>query len=196
MSIAAAERVIAKALSAGRFIEDPQVNILLVQNRSNQVAVLGQVNRAGRFPLETAQARLSDMLAAAGGISASGEEFAVVTGLREGKPFRQEVDLARIFSESALQDDPVVMGGDVVYVHRMQVFYIYGEVQRAGSHRLERGMTVRQALAQGGGPTLRGAEAKIRLHRRGSDGKVNELTPQVDDIVRPNDVLFVPERHF
>ena len=49
-----------------------------------------------------------------------------------------------------LEDDFVVAGGDVIYVHRMPMFYIYGEVQRAGSYRVERSMTIRQALAQAG----------------------------------------------
>ena len=63
LSIAAAEKKIADALQKGGFIRQPQVNIVLVQIRGNQVSVLGQVNRPGRFPLETANTRLSDMLA-------------------------------------------------------------------------------------------------------------------------------------
>ena len=38
------------------------------------------------------------------------------------------------------------------------MFYIYGEAQRPGPYRIERGMTVMQALAQGGGPTPRGSQ--------------------------------------
>jgi len=36
------------------------------------------------------------------------------------------------------------------------MFYIYGQVQRPGQVRLERGMTVMQALAAGGGVTGKG----------------------------------------
>ena len=53
LTIGAAEQIIAKALKDGGFIQSPQVNIVLLQNRGNQVSVLGQVNRPGRFPLET-----------------------------------------------------------------------------------------------------------------------------------------------
>ncbi len=53
LSIAAAEKKIADALQKGGFIRQPQVNIVLIQIRGNQVSVLGQVNRPGRFPLET-----------------------------------------------------------------------------------------------------------------------------------------------
>ena len=72
MTIPAAEQAIAKALSDGGFIQKPQVNIVLLQNRGNQVSVLGSVNRAGRFPLETFNTRASEMIAIAGGIAPTG----------------------------------------------------------------------------------------------------------------------------
>ena len=37
--------------------------------------------------------------------------------------------------------------------------------------RLERGMTLMQALATGGGLNLRGTEKGLRVHRKGADGK-------------------------
>ena len=56
-------------------------NIVLLQNRGNQVSVLGQVNRPGRFPLETVNIRLSEMIAIAGGISQTGADVAILTGV-------------------------------------------------------------------------------------------------------------------
>ena len=88
MTIGSAEQTIAKALQGGGFIKQAQVNILLLQNRGNQVSVLGQVNRAGRFPLETFNTRISEMVAIAGGINAMGADIAILTGTRDGKPFR------------------------------------------------------------------------------------------------------------
>lgn len=196
LTIPAAERTIGKALSDGGFIQKPQVNIVLLLNRGNQVSVLGAVNRAGRFPLETFNTRLSEMLAIAGGIAPAGADVAIVTGTRDGKPFRREIDIAEMFLDDKLGNDLVVSGGDVIYVYRMPIFYIYGEVQRPGSSRIERGMTVRQALAQSGGPTLRGTEKRLRLFRRGAGGSVESLTPNLNDTVRPDDVLYVNESLF
>src|SRR4051794_24648634 len=45
LTISAAEQAIAKGLAAGKYIERPQVNIVLLANRGNQVSILGQVNR-------------------------------------------------------------------------------------------------------------------------------------------------------
>ena len=196
LTIGAAEQVIAKALQSQGFLKQPNVNIVLLQNRGNQVSVLGQVNRPGRYPLETFTMRVSDMLAVAGGISATGADTVVVTGERGGKPFRVDVNVAEIFLSNRTGDDFMVAGGDVIYVHRMPMFYIYGEVQRAGSYRVERGMTVRQALAQGGGPTVRGTERRLRLHRRGAGGNVEVVTPSLDTPVQADDVIFVNESVF
>ena len=196
LSIAVAEKKIAGALQTGGFIQNPQVNIVLLQIRGNQVSVLGQVNRPGRFPLEIANTRLSDMLANAGGATVNGDDIAIVVGMRNGKLFRKKIDIPSIFLDDKLQDNIVLQGGDSIYVHRAPVFYIYGEAQRPGAYRIERDMTVMQALAQGGGPTARGSEKRLRLHRKSPDGSVQPIEPQWTDPVLPNDVIYVKESLF
>jgi polysaccharide export outer membrane protein len=196
LSIAAAEKKIAEALQTGGFLKQPQVNITLQQIRGNQVSVLGQVARPGRFPMETANTRLSDMLANAGGATQAGDDIVIVTGLRNGKPFRKQIDIPSIFLEEKLADDIVLQGGDTIYVHRAPVFYIYGEAQRPGSYRIERNMTVMQALAQGGGPTARGSEKRLRLNRKAANGSIQQIEPEPTEPVLPNDVLYVKESIF
>ncbi len=196
LSLAAAERKIADALEKGGFIRNPQVNISLMQVRGNQVAVLGQVNRPGRYPIETANIRLSDMLANASGIAPGGDDVATVVGVRNGKAFQKQVDIASMFLNETLKDDLLLQGGDIIYVQRAPVFYIYGEAQRPGSFRVERDMTIMQALATGGGPTGRGSERRLRLHRKAKDGTIVQSTPQLTDPVLANDVIYVSESIF
>jgi polysaccharide export outer membrane protein len=196
LTIPAAEQAVAKALKDGGYIQSPQVNIALLQNRGNQVSVLGAVNRAGRYPLETFNTRVSEMIAIAGGISGTGGDVVIVSGVRDGKPLRKEIDIAGMFLSDKLQDDLVVAAGDVLYVHRMPMYYIYGEVQRPGSYRVERNMTIRQALAQGGGPTIRGTQRGLRLYRRGTGDKSAFLTPDLEDLLQTDDVLYVNESLF
>jgi polysaccharide export outer membrane protein len=117
-------------------------------------------------------------------------------GTREGKPFRKEIDLPAIYLDGKRENDIVVAGGDIIYVHRAPMYYIYGEIQRAGSFRVERGMTVQQALAQAGGPGARGMEYWIRLHRRDKNGEVVKSSPDLFDPVLPNDVIYVRESFF
>lgn len=191
-----AEKRIAKQLRDGGFVQQPQVTVILLQNRGNQVSVLGQVNRPGRFPLETFNTRLTEMIAMAGGIAASGADTAIIVGVRDGKPFRKEVDIAGLFLGKSMADDMTVGGGDAIYIHRAPMFYIYGEVQRPGSFRVERGMSIMQALAQGGGPTVRGTENRLRLHRRGADGAIVQSSPALTDAIQPDDVLYINESLF
>jgi len=195
-TVGSAEQAIARALQAGGFIKNPQVNIVPVQIRSNQVSVLGQVGKPGRYPLETFNVRVSEMIAIAGGISPTGADAVVLTGTRDGQPFHRDIDIADLFLQNKHQADVLVAGGDVIYVPRAPMFYVYGEVQRPGSYRIERGMTIRQALALGGGPTPRGTERKLAVFRQRPDGTIESLNPELNSLVQPDDVLRVPESLF
>jgi polysaccharide export outer membrane protein len=93
-------------------------------------------------------------------------------------------------------DDIVVMSGDTVYVNKAPTYYVYGEAQKPGPYRVERGMTVMQALAASGGPTPRGTIRGLRLTRTNPDGAVVQLEPRMNDSVKPGDVLFVRESLF
>ncbi|MCY7315908.1 MAG: polysaccharide export protein EpsE [Rubrivivax sp.] len=195
-SVTEAERQIADALRTGNFVRNPQVTIVVMQVRGNQASVLGQVNKPGRYPIEVAGMRLSDLLAMAGGTAPTGADVVVVSGVRSGEPFRQEVDLPTLFASGGAQRDLTILNGDTVWVDRQSLLYIYGEVQRPGPVRLERGMTLLQALASGGGLTLRGTERGIRVHRKAADGQVQILQPKMTDTLRDGDVIYVRESLF
>jgi polysaccharide export outer membrane protein len=153
------------------------------------------VGKPGRYPLEATGTRMTDVLAQAGGISPAGSDVVIITGQRDGKPFRREVNVGQLFTQGA-SEDPALQNEDVLFIDRMPVVYIYGEVQRPGTIRLERGMSVMQALATGGGLTARGTEKGLRVHRRGPDGKVTVIQPGMDDAVQPGDVIYVRESIF
>jgi polysaccharide export outer membrane protein len=190
------ERLIADGLRNGNFVRQPQVTVALLQVRAHQVSVLGQVNRPGRYPIETVNMRLTEVLATAGGVAPSGSDLVVLSGQREGKPFRAEIDLPTLFAAAGGEKDLAVLNGDTVWVDRQPIVYIYGEVQRPGPMRLEREMTLLQALATGGGLTLRGTEKGVRVHRKAADGGVTVLTPVMTDKLREGDVVFVRESLF
>lgn len=193
LTITAAERRIADLLRDGGFLVKPQVAMLVLQVRGNQVAVLGQVNRPGRYPLETTMNKVSDLLAQAGGVTPLGSDVVDLVGQRDGKPFRMAIDIPEMLSGGRVDNDVAVMPGDILYVDRAPTFYIYGEVQRPGAYRVERKMTVRQALAQGGGVTQRGTERGIRVHRRNGEGKVDSVVAALDLPVLQDDVIYVRE---
>jgi polysaccharide biosynthesis/export protein len=196
LTLPAAERKIAQLLKDGGFVLNPQVNILLTTAVGNQVAVLGQVNKPGRYPIEGAGGNLTGMLAEAGGISTAGADVVIVTGMRNGKPFRREIDVVNMSLNGSTADDIELRGGDTLFVNRSAMFYIYGQVQRPGGYRLEKGMTVMQALADGGGMTGKGTSRGIVLHRRDATGKVKESGASLDEDVKDQDVIYVKESVF
>jgi polysaccharide export outer membrane protein len=197
LTVSQAEQKIANALRDGNFLKQPQVSILVMAVKSNQVSVLGYVNRPGRYPLEAGTSKVSEVLAQAGGIlPGNGSELIVVTGTRDGKPFRKEIDFPLIFSAAGGNNDIVLQNGDAIFVDRAPQIYMYGEVQRPGAQILLRDTTLLQALASGGGLTLRGTERGIRVHRRDASGQVNVIQPGMNDKLQPGDVIYVRESLF
>jgi polysaccharide export outer membrane protein len=120
----------------------------------------------------------------------------VLTGMRAGKPFRKTIDVPSLFLDAKVEEDVTIAAGDTIYVHRAPVFYIYGEAQRNGAYRIERGMTVMQGLATGGGPTVRGTDSRLQLYRKDASNAVQKTVPELTTTLKPNDVIFVRESLF
>jgi polysaccharide biosynthesis/export protein len=196
LTVTEAEKRIADGLRSGNFVKQPQVSIAVQTVRGNQVSVLGQVGRPGRYPLETGNVQLTDMIATAGGIVGTGADQIVVVGTRNGQPYRVEIDLPSVFGPNRRANDLMLQNGDVVWVDRAPMIYMYGEVQRPGSLRLERGMSVMQALAASGGLTQRGTERGLRVHRRDAQGQVRVIEPAMTDKLQADDIVYVRESVF
>jgi len=195
LTVSEAERAIAKGLKDKDILKAPQVSINVATVRGSQVAVLGQVQKPGRFPLETTTVRVSEMLAAAGGVTKDGDERVVVTGQRNGHPFRKEVDVQALFAGQSA-DDITVQPGDTLFVAKAPTFFLSGEAKQPGSYRVERGMTVQQAVAAGGGITPRGSINRIRITRKTPDGREVNIDPRLNDVVQAGDVITVKESIF
>ena len=195
-SITGAQEKIAKQLRDGGFVLKPQVNVMVVQVRSSQISILGQISKPGRYPIVTVNSRVSEMIAAAGGVLPGGADVVTVVGTRDGKSVKYAIDLPAIMQAGKRELDITVANGDIIYVDRAPNLYIYGEVQKPGAFRLERGMTVLQALAQSGGLTARGTERGIRVHRRNASGEVIVMELKMTDVVQPDDVIYVRESVF
>jgi polysaccharide export outer membrane protein len=184
MSLAEAAKQIAGEFERGKYLKNAQVSVALTTLRSQQVSVLGLVARPGRYALDDTSSQLADVIAAAGGIAATGSD--TVTVIRDGKEHKVNV-LAKPFQ---------VRAGDTIHVERAPVFYVYGEVTRAGAYPVQPNMTVMQAIAASGGMTPRGSDRRLKLRRAGADGKLVETDAKLRDIVKPDDVIYVKEALF
>ncbi len=191
-----AENLISTRLKEGKFLQNPQVTLNVLQFRSQQVSVLGNVARPGRYPLETTGMRLSEILSVAGGVMPTGADQVILMTTRNGRPQRLEIDLVDMFTTGDLSKDVVLQAGDTLFVNRAPNYFVYGQVQRPGQYALDRGMTVAQAIAKGGGLTLRGTDRGVRLHRRIGERNIQVLEPKLDDPVKPDDLIFIRESIF
>ncbi|HEX6267523.1 MAG TPA: polysaccharide biosynthesis/export family protein, partial [Burkholderiales bacterium] len=122
LSATDAAKHIAGQLKSGKFLRNPQVSVAVTTVRSRQVNLLGMVARPGRYPLDDTSSQLTDVIAAAGGIAEGGADF--VTLVREGKSQRIPLMAKGVYLKN----------GDTLHVERAPVFYIYGEVTRAGAY--------------------------------------------------------------
>lgn len=168
----------------------------IVYVHSRDVSVMGQVNRPGKYSVVGGVRTVADFLAVAGGINPAGSDMVTVTTVRDGILNRVEVDVDSLFRKGDNSANFELASGDSIYVARAPMVYIYGEVQRPGSFRIERNMTVVQALAQGGGPTVRGTQRNIQVYRRNLDDVVVKIQAELTESVQQDDVLYVQESLF
>jgi polysaccharide export outer membrane protein len=191
----AAERITAQ-LKDGNFIRRPEVTLSVIQGRSRQVSVLGQVARPGRYAIDDTGATLTDILALAGGIGPTGDDTVTLIKTRNGQTEKLDINVQKMYQSGDLSANVEVDNGDTVFVKRAPVFYIYGEVQHAGAYRLEPETSVMRAISVGGGITVRGTERGLKINRRTPDGALARVDAQLGDLVKPDDIIYVSESLF
>lgn len=196
LSRSAAEKAIAESLGKGGFVPNAHVNMLVLQYRSQQVSVIGEVNKPGKYPINQ-MVTLTDLIALAGGISPKGGNLVqIIKKDGNGRTAQYEVDFKSVLSGGNPEKNVRIDSEDIIYVPPAPVFYIYGEVRQPGAYPLTADMTVRQALSLGGGLTVRGSERGIQIDRKGPNGQVSTRRARLTDRVRPDDVVQVPEGWF
>jgi polysaccharide export outer membrane protein len=190
-----AEKKIGGLLEKGGYLKKAQVNLLITTLASQQVSVLGQVNRPGRYPVE-GKRKVLDLLAMAGGINADGGDMVSLVRTRGGNTTRETIDIVDMVRKGELNRDYEVAGGDIIFVERAPRAYITGEVNRPGPFRIERAMTVQQAVSAGGGLTQRGTQRGLRVTRKDAGGVAHTIDVKNDDLVQVDDVITVKESWF
>jgi polysaccharide export outer membrane protein len=193
--IEAAARV-AKALKDGGYFVDPQVTIVVTQARNQLVSVVGEVQNAGRYPINP-RTSIVDLLAQAGGLKESASEVGYVLRSGDnGHTSRYPVGLNGLTEIKDTLAMPTLLGGDTLVVPRVENIYVIGEVTTPGTYHLEPGMTVVQAIARAGGINERGSERRIQLKRLGKNGQYQVLNAKLGDPIQADDIIRVKESIF
>jgi polysaccharide export outer membrane protein len=182
---------IANILKDKGLVKTPQVTVEL-SSFGLQVSVLGAVSQPGNLVLDR-PSTLLQVLARAGGIREEAGAAIIVVHTRNGI---RRIN-AKALMEGRTRDDLVLSNNDTIYVEQGAIYYLYGYVNKPGQYPLNREhMTVRQAIAEGGGVSQLGTDWwRLRI-RRQVHGAVEEITPELDDLIEPNDTVIVNERIF
>ncbi|WP_413709043.1 polysaccharide biosynthesis/export family protein [Rhizobium sp. Rhizsp82] len=127
---------------------EPQVVITTVTSHSSEVAVLGDVNRAGKFEITASGERVLDLISEAGGISAPSIET-YVTLQRRGKSGSISYDKLQTTPAENIYTAP----GDTILVNRERRTYsVYGAAGLNGRFDFEETkLTFGEALGKAGG---------------------------------------------
>jgi polysaccharide biosynthesis/export protein len=192
-----------------RFIINPHVSIVVTEFRSQKFFVVGNVQKPGTFPL-TKPVRVVEAISLAGGVlsgsaskQASGGVAIIVRAEPGGKanlpqlpdksPTAKKINVSL---PAAMAGDPSnnveIKDGDTIFVPQL-VYYVTGEVKRAGRYPYEENMTMLMAVTTAEGFTDKASRRGTYVIREHSKEKVKVT---MDDIIRPGDTIVVPESWF
>lgn len=192
------EKAIAAKLMAGKIVKNPQVSVFVQQYRGRRVTIIGEVMKPGQYEIPTKTSLLDLLSQALGTTPSAGYQVTVFRKEQDagGKEVTSKipVDIDKLLNSGDMAQDVDLRNGDVVYVPKA-IFYIYGEVNRPGAYRAERGLTVKRAIALAGGITPKGSLRRMEITRKEGEAEKTRKTSideavQVDDVVRIKESIF------
>jgi polysaccharide biosynthesis/export protein len=196
-----------------KYQRNPQVDVFVKEYNSQPVAVIGAVDKPGRFILQR-RVRLLELLSSAGGptekagkrvqVAHVGRRYTCQGSAPENPGGilveQSEVTEYDIFNlTETMQGDeksnPYVQSGDIVSVPEAQQAFVVGNVFKPTSIPLREPTTVSEAIAMAGGALPDTKTDHIRVIRKvsGATDKM-ELIVNLQDIVRKKstDLLLQP----
>lgn len=193
-----------------KFIRDPQVTVVVAEQKSQSFAVIGAVEKPGNFFVDR-RVHLLELLALAGGPNKeAGTRLLIArtgstSNCKDGSEPDSDVKVLDYRIRDIQQGREIVWlkPGDVVSVLDADIVYMYGDVYKQGSYRIREPITLTQAIATAEGlrPAAKKDKVRILRQREGSverDEFVFDLN-QIDKgkvrdpILEPNDIVAVSQ---
>src|SRR5712691_6822077 len=178
------------------------VTVVVREIRSRPVYFIGGFGKPGVMQL-TRELTLLQAISINGGVlpNADAEKGFV---LRADK--RIPIDFNRLVQRGDLSQNPKLEPGDSVVVPLADSVYVSGEVKAPGAVKYTGDLTVLKAITQAGGLTPLAAGGRIDI-LRGSAEKKERIRVDVDKmmragdgnpdvLVKPDDIILVPQRLF
>ncbi len=200
-----------------RLVNDPQVVVDVVEQKSQPVVVLGSVKTPGTHQLRGPKTLL-EVISLAGGIEQDAGNTIRITRRREegslglpnarpdagGDATTAELNLKEIMDGISTAGSMIVKPHDTISVPRGRMVYAIGEIRKPGGFILRdrENVSVLQVLSLAEGLNRTAGPANARILRPNPDGGTRLEVPvnlnhilsgkEADVPLQPDDILFVP----
>jgi polysaccharide export outer membrane protein len=203
MTTAQASRAIAGRLQ--HYLRSPQVTVAVFSVGPVDALILGNVKNPGKYTLPP-PARLTDVLAAAGGLGPTDGDFP------EARVESPDGSVTRVSLQKLLHDgdsslNAALVSGATVYVPSPSTFNVrvIGAVDKPGDVALHEGDDLAMAIARAGTSSQQNVDLNhVSVTRVGADGKADVQTIDLygilkrgdlshDLVMQKNDLVYVPK---
>jgi len=215
LTVSTAEKQLTEQLS--KYIRHAQIEINLVETRSQPVSVFGAVRNPGTYQLE-GRRTLSEVLSMAGGLRPEAGQTLKLTRQQEWGPISVpagkqavttgdvsvvEINLDELIRGHAAFLDLEVRPHDIISIPQADLVFVVGQVRKPGGFPMSDSseFTVLRALSLAEGLDRTAAPKKAKILRKQVNGGRIEIPVDLsrildgrapDSQLRAEDVLFVP----
>ena len=190
------------------YLVNPSVSVRVGEYRSQQIQLLGAVKKPGTYTLR-GPTTLLEIISQAGGIDPrEGGSKVIVLRPRKGKEGEDlyfTVNLDLLLKGADLSANIPLHRNDTVYVPKADSIFIFGQVKSPGPYKIQKKITLAEAISMAGGLTRLAAANRTRVVRI-EGGTERVLHIPLDDILKGDktkdillvaeDIVFVPESFF
>ncbi len=204
------EKKIAAALVADQVLNEPVVNLSVLEYRSKPVSVVGAVNRPLTFQA-TGSTTLLDAIAQAGGLAANVGPAITVTHREQAADGTMHITVQSIPVKGLIEtNDPQLnvklVGDEEVRVPEAGRIFVAGNVKRPGSFPMQDNSdtTVRKALAMSEGLEAYSAKCAYIYRQAAPGAPRQEISVPLQQIMarkapdvalQADDILYVPDNN-
>jgi polysaccharide export outer membrane protein len=185
-------------LVSSRYLNHPQVSVVVDQYATKNVTLLGEVRTPGAYQLSTPRPIL-DVIALGGGLNEVADRRIIVE--RHGDQNHPIHYNLSNDAEQAIKEQVFVNPGDTIFVPKVGIIYVLGDVTRPGGYTMnnnESKISLLEALATAGGAANTANINHARLIRKADHSEVEIALGDIqkgrkpDFPLEPGDILYVP----
>lgn len=170
----AEERI--ERLYAAKYLHDPHVTVYIKEHVSKQITLVGALVKPGTYDY-VSRRRLLDVIAIANGLGAKAGATAYInrSDAKTKQPVTYMVDLDELIKRGNMEQNLVILGGDVVFVPEAGQIFIDGAVRKPGTYPISSKMTVAEGVTLAGGLASYADTGSIKLIRYMGKGRQREI---------------------